>query len=136
MRQILVTLFILALIGCAAQREPGYTTSEPDSQTSDLDKRAKDFHSKIAGTRPVIDQAAFLQYYRSRAIELKRSGRVKMSKDKMAQQATQLFRKLDRNHDKKIAEAELRFALAHRARERKKIRHINPREWNLLDDAF
>jgi len=59
-----------------------------------------------------------------------------MGRDKIAQQATEQFRKLDRNHDKKITERELKVALAVRAQERKNIRNINPREWNLLDDAF
>jgi len=137
MRQILVMLFILALMGCAAPKEPRYTTSEPSSQSSALDERAKNFYRKIAGESSVIDRTAFFNYYRNRVTELKRDGQVKlrMSKDEMAQQATQQFRLLDLNRDKKITEEELRAALVRRAQERKKIR-INPREWNLLDDAF
>ncbi|HIE26385.1 TPA: hypothetical protein EYP66_03780 [Candidatus Poribacteria bacterium] len=61
-----------------------------------------------------------------------------MGQEEIAQNGTQLFRncRYHRNHDSKINEAELKVALEARARERKKLRRINPREWNLLDDAF
>ena len=59
-----------------------------------------------------------------------------MGKPEVAQQATKLFRQIDRNHDKKITEEELKFALATRAQERRRLRRISPKEWNVLDDAF
>ena len=138
MRQILVVLLILAVIGCATPKEPVNTTSEPSSTASapSLDEQVKNLHNTIVGAQKAIDRTTFVQYYRSRATKLVQSGRVRMSKEKIAQQAAQQFRKLDRNHDKKITEGELKTALAIRAQERKNIRNINPREWNLLDDAF
>jgi hypothetical protein len=101
-----------------------------------MDERARTFFNLIAEGQTTIDQGTFLNYYRRQVAELARSGSVKMGKDEIAQSGTQIFRKLDRNHDAKITEEELKFALEARARERKTLQRINPREWNLLDDAF
>jgi Ca2+-binding EF-hand superfamily protein len=101
-----------------------------------MDEWARLFFNTIAEGRTAIDQGIFLNYYRRRAAELARSDRVKMGQTEVAQNGTQLFRKIDRNHDAKITEQELKFAFQARERERKKQQCINPREWNLLDDAF
>lgn len=101
-----------------------------------MDEQARKLFKMIAEGRTTIDQGTFLNYYRRQIAELARSGSIKMGKAEIAQSGTQLFRKLDRNHDAKITEEELKFALQARKRERQKLRRINPREWNLLDDAF
>jgi hypothetical protein len=132
-------LLALVVIGCAAgQRPPGTTMPESGSAASipSMDDIARTFFREISGSQSAIDQGTFLNYYRRQVAELARSGRVKMGKEEIAQSGTQFFRKLDHNHDAKITEEELKFALEVRARERQKLQRINPREWNLLDDAF
>ena len=138
MQRLILILLILTAIGCAPPRKVVRTTPETKKTTTELslDERAKIFYNKIAETQTTIDQATFLKYYRLRAAELGKSGLVKMSKPEVAQQATQLFRQIDQNHDKEITVAELKFALATRARERRRLRRMNPKEWHLLDDAF
>ena len=133
-------LLALLVIGCAAgQRTPSMTTRRPGStaSTPSMDERVRIFFSTISGGQKAIDQGTFLSYYRRQVVELSRSSTIKkMGKDETARHGTQLFRKLDRNHDAKITEEELKFALTMRARERQKPKRINPREWNLLDDAW
>ena len=139
MLRIISLLLALLVIGCAAgQRTPSMTARRPGSTASipSMDERVRIFFNTIAGEQKAIDQGTFLSYYRRRAAELARSGRIKMGAPETAQRGTQLFRKLDRNHDAKITEEELKFALKIRARERQKPKRINPREWNLLDDAW
>ena len=141
MLRIMSMLFALVVIGCVAVKSPPSTAvSETGSTAStpsmSMDERARIFFNVIAEGQTTIDQGTFLNYYRRQATGLARSGRVKMGKDEIAQSGTQLFRKLDRNHDSKITEEEIKFALQARARERQKLRRANPREWNLLDDAF
>ncbi|MFQ6041170.1 MAG: EF-hand domain-containing protein [Candidatus Poribacteria bacterium] len=140
MLQLLRILLALLVIGCAAGQQGPPSSIKPDTGSAasipSMDERARTFFNTIAEGQTTIDQGTFLNYYRRQVAELARSGRVKMGKDKIAKSGTQLFRKLDRNHDSKITEEELKFALEARARERKKLQHINPREWNLLDDAF
>jgi Ca2+-binding EF-hand superfamily protein len=138
-------LLALVVIGCAAgqQRPPNTTMPESGStaSTSLMDEQARKLFNMIAEGQTTIDQGTFLNYYRRQVAELalrgtKQSGSVKMGREEIAQSGTQLFRTLDRNHDAKITEEELKFAIEIRARERQKLRNINPREWNLLDDAF
>jgi len=135
-----VILLVLLVIGCTAgQKPPGMAVPEVSSSavsTPSMDEQVRKLFNMIAEGQTTIDQGTFLNYYRRQIAELARSGSVKMGKAEIAQSGTQLFRKLDRNHDAKITEAELKFALQARKRERQKLRRINPREWNLLDDAF
>ncbi|MBM3239067.1 hypothetical protein FJZ31_22470 [Candidatus Poribacteria bacterium] len=140
MLRLLRILLALVVIGCTTgqQRPPGTTMPESGStvSTSSMDEQARKLFNMIAEGQTTIDQGTFLNYYRRQVAELAHSGSVKMGKEEIAQSGTLFFRILDRNHDAKITEEELKFALEVRARERKKLQHINPREWNLLDDAF
>lgn len=140
MLRILRILLALLVIGCATgqQRPPSTTMPESGStaSTPSMDEQVRKLFNMIAEGQTTIDQGTFLNYYRRQVAELARSGSVKMGKEEIAQSGTQLFRILDRNHDAKIIEEELKFALEARARERQKLQRINPREWNLLDDAF
>jgi len=129
MLRIMSKLLVLLVIGCAAgQRPPSTTVPEPGSTTSTklLDEQVRKLFNMIAEGQTTIDQGTFLNYYRRQVAELARSGSVKMGKEEIAQSGTQLFRILDRNHDAKITEEELKFALEARARERQKLQHINP----------
>jgi Ca2+-binding EF-hand superfamily protein len=138
MLRIMSMLLALVVIGCAAgQKPPSVTMPDTGSTVStSMDEQARKLFNMVAEGQTTIDQGTFLNYYRRQVAELARSGSVKMGKEEIAQSGTQLFRILDRNHDAKITEEELKFAIEVRAQERKKLQHINPREWNLLDDAF